>query len=99
MLYVMLIAAALIFAIVLYDKPKMKLVFKDGQVSSHSGKVDKMFLHKCKEIVKQHPFDGTVKVYQSRKQYRVKFSKGVPNKTRHTLRSALPGSKANNKKR
>ncbi|OBT12192.1 hypothetical protein A9264_03395 [Vibrio sp. UCD-FRSSP16_10] len=99
MLYVILVAAALIFAIVLYDKPKMKLVFKQGQVSSHSGSVDKAFLHKCEDIVRKQPFEGTLKVYQSQNQYRMKFSKGVPNKTRHILRSALPGAKLNGKKR
>ncbi|MFA0027721.1 hypothetical protein BCS96_14395 [Vibrio breoganii] len=94
MLYVILIAAALIFAIVLYDKPKMKLTFKEGEVSSHIGQVDKSFLHKCKDIARKNPFNGTMKVYKSREQYRVKFSKGVPNKTRHILRSALPGAKS-----
>ncbi|CAM4255217.1 DUF3634 family protein [Vibrio neonatus] len=99
MLYVILVAAALIFAIILYDKPKMKLVFKDGEVSSHSAGIDKTFLHRCKDIAKQHPFNGTVKIYKTRKQFRVKFSKNVPNKTRHILRNALPNAKAQAKKR
>ncbi|CAM2943974.1 DUF3634 family protein [Vibrio rarus] len=99
MLYVILLAAILIFAIVLYDKPFMKIQFKQGDVSAYSGHVDKDFLHQCKSIVKGNPFDGTVKVYRSRKQYRMKFSKGIPNKTRHILRSALTGGKPHAKKR
>lgn len=99
MLYVILIAAALIFAIILYDKPLAKLKFKDGQLDSHQGNVDKQFLIRTKEIARKQPFSGIIKIYKSKKQYRVKFSKSVPNKLRHELRNILPGSKPHSKKR
>ncbi len=100
MLYVILIAAILIFAIVFYDKPLAVYVFKDGELASSKGNTDKQFINRSREIARKHPFSGTVKVYKRRKQYSAKFSKNIPNKIRHNLREQLPGSRAHhNKKR
>ncbi|WP_261817364.1 DUF3634 family protein [Vibrio gallicus] len=99
MLYVIVIAAILIFGIILYDKPLASYVFKQGNLTKSQGAVDKQFVLKSKEIARKQPFSGTVKVYKTRKQYKVKFSKSIPNKVRHALREQLPGSKAHTKKR
>lgn len=99
MLYVILIAAILIFAVVFYDKPLATYVFKDGELVTDKGETDKQFINRSKEIARKNPFSGTVKVYKRRKQYSAKFSKSIPNKIRHSLREQLPGSKAHHIKK
>jgi hypothetical protein len=66
------------------------MVFKDGDLQSHKGKLPSAFAHNCKEIGHRTPFNGVVKVYMTRSGAKLKFSKEVPAKVQQRIRNVFP---------
>jgi hypothetical protein len=66
MLYVILIAALIIFWLVAVDRPILKVTFKDGTLSKVKGHFPPTFKHNVTEITEVTPFSGEMKVYQQR---------------------------------
>jgi hypothetical protein len=101
MLYVILIATALVIWLVAADRPVLKLEFKDGELVKHKGNLPHGFGHNCKEIGHKNPFTGVIKVYMTRSGAKLKFSKSVPSKTQQRIRNVFPhqGFKSHGKKK
>lgn len=90
MIYVILLGAVVIFWLVALDRPVLKMTFKEGDLSSHKGKLPTAFAHHCKEIGRNTPFTGVVKVYMTRSGAKLKFSKQVPGKVQQRIRNVFP---------
>ncbi|MBL4829272.1 MAG: DUF3634 family protein [Aliivibrio sp.] len=90
MVYVLIIAAALIFWLVIYDRPVAKIEFKNGELKAHKGKITPQFKHDCCEIAKKSALSGTVKVYVTRSSTKLVFSKTIPNKIQQRIRNVYP---------
>lgn len=90
MLYVIIIAAILVFWLVAIDRPILKMVFKDGELASHKGNLPPSFGHSCKDIAHKTPFNGTVKVYMTRSGAKLTFSKGISSKVQQRIRNVFP---------
>ncbi|PWI34161.1 DUF3634 domain-containing protein [Vibrio albus] len=101
MLYVIAAAAVLILWLVAFDRPALKLVFKDGLLDKSKGNVPHAFGQNCKEIARKTPFSGTVKVYMTRSGAKMTFSKSIPHKIQQRIRNVFPhqGFRSNGKKR
>jgi hypothetical protein len=90
MVYVLLIAAALIFWLVIYDRPIAKIEFKEGELKAHKGKITSQFKHDCCEIAKKSTLTGIIKVYVTRSSTKLVFSKTIPNKIQQRIRNVYP---------
>jgi len=101
MLYVVIVAALVIFWLVAVDRPKLKLEFKEGELTSHKGNLPHGFGHACKEIARKTPFSGVVKIYITRTGAKLIFSKSVPHKVQQRIRNVFPhqGFKSQGKKK
>ncbi|UPQ86783.1 DUF3634 family protein [Vibrio sinaloensis] len=99
MLYVVLIAAALIFWLVAVDRPVLKAVFSQGKLTQEKGHFPPSFKHNVLEIAERTPFSGELKVYQQRAGTKLVFSKQVPKKVQQRIRNVFPhqGFKAKGK--
>ena len=90
MLYVILIAAVVIFWLVAVDRPVLKVEFKHGKIESSKGHFPAKFHHNVQEIAENTPFDGQMKVYQLRTGPKLMFSKQVPKKVQQRIRNVFP---------
>ncbi|MGF1909636.1 DUF3634 family protein [Vibrio kasasachensis] len=90
MLYVIIIAALVIFWLVAVDRPVLKVCFKQGHIVKTKGHFPAKFQHNLLEIGDQTPFDGEIKVYQLRAGPKLVFSKQVPKKIQQRIRNIFP---------
>ncbi|WP_047048006.1 DUF3634 family protein [Vibrio mexicanus] len=90
MLYVMLIAAVIIFWLVAVDRPALKVTFEGGVITNVKGHFPPKFRHNVIEIGEIVPFDGTMKVYKQRTGAKLTFSKQVPKKVQQRIRNVFP---------
>lgn len=101
MLYVVIIAAVLIFWLVILDRPTLKVSFKDGHIERCKGHFPAKFRQNVLEIAEKLPFDGEIKVYRQRTGHKLSFSKSVPKKVQQRIRNVFPhqgfASKGNKK--
>ncbi|KII75855.1 DUF3634 family protein [Vibrio renipiscarius] len=101
MIYVVIIAAILIFWLVAIDRPTLKVSFKAGHIESCKGHFPAKFKHNVLEIAENQPFDGEFKVYRQRTGHKLSFSKSVPKKVQQRIRNVFPhqgfASKGNKK--
>lgn len=84
MLYVILIAAIIIFWLVAVDRPVLKVKFEDGKI------IKDAFRHNVLDIAEHNPFTGELKVYQQRTGTKLSFSKHVPKKVQQRIRNVFP---------
>ncbi|OLQ86665.1 hypothetical protein BIY21_17980 [Vibrio ponticus] len=90
MLYVIIIAALVIFWLVAVDRPVLKVTFKQGHIEKVKGHFPNKFHHNVQEIGERNPFDGELKVYQQRTGPKLVFSKQVPKKVQQRIRNVFP---------
>ncbi|WP_428772495.1 DUF3634 family protein [Vibrio sp.] len=90
MLYVILVAAAVIFWLVVIDRPVLKVSFKSGAIIKSKGHFPPKFRHNVTEIGEIVPFDGDMKVYQQRSGMKLVFSDQVPKKVQQRIRNVFP---------
>lgn len=96
MLYVILIAAAIIFWLVAVDRPVLVVTFKDGQLIKSKGHLPHTFKHNLVDIAQHDPFSGQLKVYQQRTGAKLVFSKRIPKKVQQRIRNVFPHQGFNN---
>ncbi|HIF9249999.1 TPA: DUF3634 family protein [Photobacterium damselae] len=89
--YVILLAVVVIF-IVFKDRPIMRLKFKQGELVEEKGQIPNGFRQACKDIGHKMPFDGVVKVYKTRFQTKLVFSKQIPSKVKQRINNVFPHS-------
>ncbi|NVD06644.1 DUF3634 family protein [Vibrio sp. JPW-9-11-11] len=101
MLYVILIAAVVVFWLVAVDRPVLKVRFNQGKVVQEKGHFPPSFKHNVLEIAERTPFSGELKVYQQRSGTKLIFSKQVPKKVQQRIRNVFPhqGFKAKGKQK
>ncbi|MDV5044486.1 DUF3634 family protein [Vibrio diabolicus] len=90
MLYVILIAAIVIFWLIAVDRPVLKVKFDNGHISNVKGHLPPSFKHNLQDISEHNPFSGEVKVYNQRTGMRLSFSKDVPKKIQQRIRNVFP---------
>ncbi len=90
MLYVMLVAAIIIFWLVAIDRPILVVSFKDGHLVRSKGHFPPTFKHNLIDIAQHEPFSGEIKVYQQRTGAKLAFSKQVPKKIQQRIRNVFP---------
>ncbi len=90
MLYVILIAAVVIFWLTAVDRPVLKVAFEEGRISKVKGHIPPSFRHNLEDISERSPFTGEMKVYNQRTGMRLVFSKSVPKKTQQRIRNVFP---------
>ncbi|MBH9738958.1 DUF3634 family protein [Vibrio navarrensis] len=90
MLYVIVIAAVLIFWLVAIDRPVLKISFKQGHINAVKGNLPPSFRHNLQEIGDRTPFDGELKVYSQRTGMKLVFSEQVPKKIQQRIRNVFP---------
>lgn len=90
MLYVVIVAALVIFWLVAIDRPILKMEFKQGELTNHKGNLPQGFASICKEIAHKSPFDGVIKVYSTRSGAKLTFSKTIPAKVQQRIRNVFP---------
>lgn len=101
MLYVILIAAAVVFWLVAIDRPVLKVKFSKGKIEQEKGHFPPTFRHNVVDIAERTPFDGVLKVYQQRNGVKLVMSKQIPKKVQQRIRNVFPhqGFKSSGKKR
>ncbi|MGR5070029.1 MULTISPECIES: DUF3634 family protein [Vibrio] len=101
MLYVILIAAVVIFWLIAVDRPVLKVSFENGRMSKVKGHLPPSFKHNLQDIAEHDPFNGEMKVYSQRTGMRLAFSKDVPKKVQQRIRNVFPhqGFKTNKDKK
>ncbi len=90
MLYVILIAAIVIFWLIAVDRPVLKVSFEEGRISAVKGHMPPSFKHNLEDISEHNPFTGVMKVYNQRTGMRLVFSKEVPKKAQQRIRNVFP---------
>ncbi|PIB17239.1 DUF3634 family protein [Vibrio rotiferianus] len=90
MLYVILIAAVVIFWLIAVDRPVLKVNFDKGNLTKVKGHIPPSFKHHLQDIAEHFPFDGQLKVYSQRTGMRLVFSKQVPKKVQQRIRNVFP---------
>lgn len=90
MVYVVIIAAVIIFWLVAFDRPVLKVTFKAGHIEQFKGHFPAKFQHNVVEIAEKQPFDGVLKVYRQRAGHKLAFSKSVPKKVQQRIRNVFP---------
>ncbi|PQJ46051.1 hypothetical protein BTO00_07965 [Vibrio campbellii] len=90
MLYVILIAAVVIFWLIVVDRPVLKVKFEKGHISKVKGHIPPSFKHNLQDIAEHAPFDGEMRVYNQRTGMRLAFSKEVPKKVQQRIRNVFP---------
>ncbi|MGY3569724.1 DUF3634 family protein [Vibrio paucivorans] len=90
MLYVILIAAIVVFWLVAVDRPVLKVKFQAGKIVKVKGHFPPKFRHNVEEIADIVPFDGVFKVYQQRTGMKLVFSEAVPKKVQQRIRNVFP---------
>ncbi|EGU39500.1 hypothetical protein VII00023_10214 [Vibrio ichthyoenteri ATCC 700023] len=90
MVYVVILAAIIIFWLVAFDRPILKVTFKSGHIEKSKGHFPAKFHHNVVEIAEKLPFDGELKVYRQRSGHKLTFSKSVPKKVQQRIRNVFP---------
>ncbi|MGL4380833.1 DUF3634 family protein [Vibrio sp. HDW18] len=90
MLYVILVAAIIIFWLVALDRPVLVVNIKDGQLINSKGHLPPTFKHNLLDIAQHEPFSGRLKVYRQRTGAKLTFSKSVPRKIQQRIRNVFP---------
>lgn len=90
MLYVIIIAAIVVFWLVAVDRPILKVTFSDGKITREKGHFPPSFRHNVVEIAERTPFSGELKVYQQRTGTKLVMSKQVPKKVQQRIRNVFP---------
>ena len=90
MLYVILIAAVVIFWLIVVDRPVLKVKFEKGHISKASRGLGDVYKRQLQDIAEHAPFDGEMKVYNQRTGMRLAFSKEVPKKIQQRIRNVFP---------
>ncbi|UFN68229.1 DUF3634 family protein [Vibrio alginolyticus] len=90
MLYVILIAAIVIFWLIAVDRPVLKVKFDNGHISNVKGHLPPSFKHNLQDISEHNPFSGEMKVYSQQTGMRLSFSKDVPKKIQQRIRNVFP---------
>lgn len=90
MVYVILIAAAIIFWLIVVDRPVVKITFSDGHITKVKGHLPAKFKHNLVEIGDKNSFNGELKVYQQRAGAKLVFSKQVPKSVQQRIRNVFP---------
>ncbi|EGR0061349.1 DUF3634 family protein [Vibrio vulnificus] len=89
MLYVIIVAAIVIFWLVAIDRPVLKVSFKEGHIHLVKGNLPPSFRHNLVEIGEKTPFDGEMKVYSLRTGAKLVFNKQVPKKVQQRIRNVF----------
>ncbi|NLS12564.1 DUF3634 family protein [Vibrio sp. SM6] len=90
MLYVIVIAAVVIFWLIFADRPTLKIDVKQGEIAALKGHCPTSFKRNVVEIGHQTPFDGTIKVYHRKRGAQLVFSKPVPKSVQQRIRNVFP---------
>ena len=90
MVYVVIIAALVIFWLVAVDRPVLKVTVKNGHIEIYKGHFPTKFRQNVIEIGEKFPFDGQLKVYQKRAGHKLTFSKSIPKKVQQRIRNVFP---------
>lgn len=90
MVYVILVAAIIIFWLVAIDRPILKVKFSDGKITHEKGHFPPTFRSSVIDIAEHAPFSGEFKVYQQRTGTKLVFSKQVPKKVQQRIRNVYP---------
>lgn len=90
MLYVILVAAIIIFWLVAVDRPVLVVTFKDGHIMKSKGLFPHTFKHNLVDIAQHEPFSGQLKVYQQRTGAKLTFTNQVPKKVQQRIRNVFP---------
>lgn len=64
MLYVILIAAVVIFWLIAVDRPILKVSFDEGHISKVKGHIPPSFKHNLEDISEHNPFTGEMKAHR-----------------------------------
>lgn len=90
MLYVILIAIALVLWLVVVDRPILRVDIKNGHIDKIKGHITPSFKHNLVEIGAHSAFDGVLKVYRTRTSMKLRFSKQVPKNIQQRIRNVFP---------
>uniref|UniRef100_UPI003F58A228 DUF3634 family protein n=1 Tax=Vibrio cholerae TaxID=666 RepID=UPI003F58A228 len=89
MLYVILVAAIIIFWLVAIDRPILVVCFKDGHLVRSKGHFPPTFKHNLIDIAQHEPFSGEIKVYQQRTGASWRF-RSKSEKIQQRIRNVFP---------
>jgi hypothetical protein len=92
MMYVILLAAMVIFWLLVIDRPILYVGFKQGHLMKVKGHLPPTLKHNLTEIGVKTPFDGYMKAYQRRDGVRLAFSTSVPKHIQQRIRNVFPYS-------
>lgn len=90
MLYVILVAAIIVFWLVAVDRPILKVKFHDGKIVAEKGHFPPSFRHNILEIAHKTPFSGELKVYRQRSGTKLVMSKGISKSVQQRIRNVFP---------
>ncbi|MDA0147534.1 DUF3634 family protein [Vibrio sp. LaRot3] len=90
MVYVLVIAAIVIFWLVAIDRPVLKVSFKQGEIDKVKGHFPAKFRQNVTEICAKQAFDGELKVYMLRTGPKLVFSNQTPKKIQQRIRNVFP---------
>ncbi|MCJ2376606.1 DUF3634 family protein [Vibrio sp. ZSDZ34] len=90
MLYVILVGAVVVFWLVAIDRPILSVKFVSGKLDKVKGHLSPSFKHNLKEIIEREEVTGTLKVYQTRNNMKLKFSSSVPKSCQQKIRNIFP---------
>ncbi|GAL03575.1 DUF3634 family protein [Photobacterium aphoticum] len=98
MWYVILLVVAVCLLVFIIDRPAMLLKFEDGKLVQQKGNIPRGFLMGCKDIAQKQPFSGKIKVYNTRFNTKLVFSKTVPSKVKQRIHNVFPYSGGSRKR-
>ncbi len=90
MLYVILVAAIIIFWLVAIDRPILVVSFKDGHLVRSKGHFPPTFKHNLIDIAQHEPFSGEIKVYQQGLEPSWRFRSKSRKKIQQRIRNVFP---------
>ncbi|MFM2589929.1 DUF3634 family protein [Vibrio sp. TBV020] len=90
MLYVILVAAIIIFWLVAVDRPVLKVKFLKGKIVGEKGHFPPSFRYNVIEIGHKTPFSGELKVYQQRSGAKLVMSKDINKSVQQRIRNVFP---------
>ncbi len=90
MLYVIIVAAIIVFWLVAIDRPVLKVTVNAGEITKVKGHFPPAFKSHLLEIGRATPFDGQIKVYHQRTSMKLVLSKGIPKKVQQRIRNVFP---------
>jgi hypothetical protein len=92
MMYIIILAALVIFWLLVLDRPVLLVCFKNGDLVKVKGHLPSTLKHNLAEIGHRSPFSGHMKAYQRREGIRLKFSPSVPKNIQQRIRNVFPFS-------